>query len=634
MTRIAWSLLAAFLFAGAGAFADGISAVFEGRQAFRVAALRALLPEEPEKLSDDEVEYWAGDAADRIAEHYQDRGFLQARIDPRIERPDPSRKDWKVTFAIEEGPRYGFGRVAVRVDGDTVAAPPGVKFEAREDRPYRRDRVVADLRALARFHGNAGFVRVEVEEEIALDDSLARVHVAYDVRRGRASVFDTLVTNVRRSSGNPGRTGLTRESLLRSLVSYRRGDTVRVGENDKIIGKLQSTGLYNTVRIEDTLRADGAGSILTLDVEERIPGRLGASVFYETQYGFGVSGSVTHSNVAGTLKEGRAGAGIAQDKQHVSLGYGSPLLFGALLRFDDDLTVEWFQDKLPGEPAFGGDLRVSNTASLSRNLTSWLRGVAAAELEYKNRVVGDTTGILGRERGGLLNLAATGFATFLDQPFNPARGARFALTVGNGGPILQEGNLNVVQKRHNWVEARSAVYAYAPWVPQAKFAFRLDGGRFFGPGDQNADRFFLGGPRSVRSYGFRQVCADLPPPKRGSCPLENGAIEPAYFLASAEARLSPFAFSSVPPRGIAGFFRKLDVVPFVDYGKVWNLRGPEDFSLSRSFLDSGHGRAVAYGGGIRYPLFGIFSLRLDLAWGRPGGGSWPDAWVLDLAQAF
>src|SRR5690606_17317424 len=50
VTRIAWSLLAAFLFAGAGAFADGISAVFEGRQAFRVAALRALLPEEPEKL--------------------------------------------------------------------------------------------------------------------------------------------------------------------------------------------------------------------------------------------------------------------------------------------------------------------------------------------------------------------------------------------------------------------------------------------------------------------------------------------------------------------------------------------------------------------------------------------------------
>jgi outer membrane protein assembly factor BamA len=138
----------------------------------------------------------------------------------------------------------------------------------------------------------------------------------------------------------------------------------------------------------------------------------------------------------------------------------------------------------------------------------------------------------------------------------------------------------------------------------------------------------------VRSYGFRQVCADVPPPDKGSCPLEQGDLEPAYFLVSAEARLSPLAFASVPPRGVAGFFRPLEVVPFVDYGKVWNLQSDEDFSLSRDFLTSGYGKAVAYGGGIRYPLLGIFSLRLDLAWGRPGGGSWPDQWVIDLAQAF
>ncbi len=632
--RFAWVLLLACLGAGTRALADGISAAFEGREAFTLATLRSLLPEEPERLRDDEVEYWAGDAANQVAAYYQDRGYLQVRIDPRVERPDPAKKDWKVTLVIDEGPLYRFGSVSVRADGDTASPPGGVSLEAREGRPYRRESLVADLRSLTRAYGNAGFVRAQAEDSLSLDDSSARVDVIYDVRRGQAVVFDTLIVDVRRGGGNPAFTGLTRESLLRSMVPYRRGDTVRVDDNDEIIGKLQSTGLYNTVRIEDTLRGDEGGSVLTLDVEERIPGRLAASVFYETQYGFGISGSVTHSNVAGTLKEGRVGGGIAQDKQHATLGYGSPLVFGTLMRFDDDFTVEWFQDKLPGEPLFGGDLRVANTASLSRNLASWLRWVGAAELEYKNRVVGDSAGVLSRERGGLLNLATTGFVSFLDQPLNPTRGTRFALTVGNGGPILQDGNLNLVQRRHNWVEARSALYAYAPWVPQAKFAFRLDGGRFFGAGGQNADRFFLGGPRSVRSYGFRQVCADAPPPARGSCPLEHGALEPAYFLASAEARLSPFAFSSVPPRGIAGFFRQLDVVPFVDYGKVWNLRGEEDFALSRSFLDSGHGRAVAYGGGLRYPLFGIFSLRLDLAWGRPGGGSWPDAWVVDLAQAF
>ncbi|HEX2613836.1 MAG TPA: BamA/TamA family outer membrane protein, partial [Fibrobacteria bacterium] len=515
----------------------------------------------------------------------------------------------------------------------SAVAPEGMDFEARADRPYRRERVVADKRALVRAYGNAGFVRAEADNETVARDSLARVDVTYEVKRGAPVVFDTLLVNVRRAAADDSLGGLTREDLLRSLVPYHRGDTIRVDDNDKVIEKLQSTGLYNTVRIEDTLLPGGKGSVLTLDVEEKVPGRLHASVFYETQYGFGVAGDVSHSNVAGTLKEARIGSGLAQDKQYGTVGFGSPLLFGYLLRFDNDFTVEWFQDKLPDESPFHGDLRVANTANVSRNFTAWLRGVAGAELEYKNRIVADSVGDLSREKGGLLNVTTTGFASFLDQPLNPTRGVRFALTVGNGGPILQDGDLNVVQKRHNWVEARSATYTYPSWLPQAKFAFRLDGGRFFGAGGQNADRFFLGGPRSVRSYGFRQVCADVPPPDEGSCPLDQDALEPAYFLVSAEARLSPFAFASVPSRGFAGFFRPLDVVPFVDYGKVWNLRS-ENFSFSRDFLESGYGKAVAYGGGIRYPLLGIFSMRLDLAWGRPGNGSWPDQWVIDLAQAF
>src|SRR5690606_4362412 len=111
-------------------------------------------------------------------------------------------------------------------------------------------------------------------------------------------VFDTLRVSVRRGGGNPAFTGLSRESLLRSLVPYRRGDTVRVDENDKVIEKLQATGLYNTVRVEVTLRGGEGGSVLSLDVEDRLPGRLGLSVFYESQYVFGVSAAVSHSNVA------------------------------------------------------------------------------------------------------------------------------------------------------------------------------------------------------------------------------------------------------------------------------------------------------------------------------------------------
>jgi hypothetical protein len=43
---------------------------------------------------------------------------------------------------------------------------------------------------------------------------------------------------------------------------------------------------------------------------------------------------------------------------------------------------------------------------------------------------------------------------------------------------------------------------------------------------------------------------------------------------------------------------------------------------------------MAYGFGLRYPLLGIFSMRLDFAWGHDGTGRENFAWVLDLAEAF
>ena len=619
------------------ALAASISLDIKGEEAFGEYALRDALPEEPETLTNDEVTFWADDASYELEQFYEQRGYFAVEVKSGTERPDPDKKNWNVTLTVTEGPRYRFGAVRIVLDGDSTkadtVAPGDLTLRAERGEFYREDDVVRDVRDLTRFYGNAGFVRAETRQKTVLRDSAAEVDVDYLITRGQPVVFDTLRVSVRRT-GNDSLEGLTRVGILTSLVPYQRGDTVRVDQSDEIIEKLQSTGQYNSVRLDDSLSPSGGGSILTLDVEEKVPGHATASVFYETQYGFGVAATAQHSNIAGSLKELRAGAGFAQNKQNASLGFGSPLLFGMLLRFDDDVSVEWYQDNLPDAPFFGGDLRVANVASLSRNVYSWLRLLGGAEVEYKSQVVADSTGALSRESGGLLNFTATSFFSFLDQALNPAKGVRFAVTLGNGGPIYEDGSVQVFSERHNWVEWQSAYYYYLPALKQFKTALRLDAGRFFGTAGQNADRFFLGGPRSVRSYGFHQLCPDAPAPAEGSCPLTETPLEPAYYLVSAELRLTPFDFAFVPPRGVAGFFKPMEFVPFVDFGKVWNLQGTEDISLSRGFLNSGPGQGMAFGGGIRYPLLGIFNLRLDFAWGRPGGGNFPDQWIVDLAQAF
>lgn len=638
---LAGSLALAILLAQPASAA--INLEFAGHSAFSAGVLRNLTPEDPEDYRRDDVVEWAADAEWLIERHYHEQGWLDARIEATVAQ-GADADDWTVTIAVSEGTRYRYGPISVVVDGDSAGAVPGNPgLGARPGKTYSEAEIIRDSREIRRAFGNAGFVRAEVRQNLILRDSAHTAAVIYTVERGDAVIFDTLIVRSRRTPAagiGDSVEGLTRESLLRSFFTYSRGDTLRISLNDEVIEKLQSTGQFNLVRLEDELidttpgaGAGGGRSRLILETEEKVPGRLGGSVFYETQYGFGVSAQTSHSNLAGTLQEGRAGASIAERRQTAQLGYGSPLLFGTLLRFDNDLTTEWYQDKLPDENPFGGDFRVANLASLSRSFTRWFRWVSGAELEYKSRLVADSLANLERENGGLLTLANTGFLSFLNHPLNPTSGTRFALTLGNGASIYERGSLRSLDNRHTWLEARSAAYGHIPGYDQFVAAIRLDGGRFFGTGGQNSERFFLGGPRGVRSYGFRQLCPNAPAPAVGSCALTETPLEPAYILASAELRLRPLDFPWVSSRGLAGFFKPTEFVPFVDYGKVWNLHD-ENLALTRDFFDSGHGRGIAVGGGVRYPLFGIFTLRLDFAWGRPGGGGAPDQWLVDLAQAF
>ncbi len=628
-----WLPLVLIVFFGR-VWADNLAVKIDGDSSFHSRELLENLPDMPEKLSENSVKAWAEDASYSVETFYRQSGFLQIKLAFQVIAVKDAKKSWQVQLHVSEGKRYRFGKIRLVIEENSDTNLNAVnssmeKLHAQEDKPYVEEDLSLDQRLITRFFGNSGFVRASVTPETILKDSLYAVDVNYRVKRGHAVVFDTLLLNIRRAPPADSLEGLSQEALLRSLIPYHQGDTVRIDQNDKVIEKLQSTGLYNSVRLEDSA---ASGNAMILDVEEKVPGHLNTSLFYETQYGFGVSATVMHSNIAGSMKEVRLGSVFAQNKQSFSAGFGSPLLWGMLLRFDDNMLVEWFQDKLPGYPIFAGDYHTSNTASLSRAFTYWLRGVSSVELDYLSQLVVDTSsGALVREKAGSFNFVNTAFFSFVDQDLNPSRGTRYALTWGNGGPV---DGLDVFHDRANWLEAKSAYYYYLPPWNQFKVAFRLDGGRFFAPGGANANRFFLGGTRSIRSYSFAQLCPDAPPPTIGSCPLEQEALEPAYFLFSAELRLSPFDFSIIDTRGFTKYLKPLGVVPFVDYGKVWNILGGEQFSFTRSFFTTGYGRGIAYGGGLRYPLLGIFNLRLDLAWGRPGGSNWPDAWLIDLAQAF
>jgi outer membrane protein assembly factor BamA len=662
--RLAWALLLSACVAFAG-----IKIKVEGNAALKGYAVKEVIAPEPEDYSKRALETWQEDAQFYAADLYRKQGYFDAKVDVELKpKPGGGPKDWLATLTIQEGDRYVFDTVRVVVVQDTSPAraaasgkdtsavgidtakvdtiklaPPQqaplpalvmdtTDLKAKKGKPYREDWIFVDRREILQGYGNSGFVRAKVDDKVTVKEDSKSVRVDYLVEPSYPVLFDTLLLDNRRAPPADSLYGITRDKLLRSFVKYGKGDTVRLKEEDRLIEKLEYTGAYNYVRLSDSLLPGSQHrSALRLQMEERMPGTLKSSIFYDTYSGFGISGDARHSNFMGTLNEVRGGAALATLRQTVYAGYGSPITFGYMIRFDGDISTNWYQDQpihYPGtdssEGYFLGDFQAINSMRLTWPFKYWLNLTGNSELEVKSRMLGATS----RERSLNLNFIGTTAFSFLNQALDPTRGIRFAPSVGNGGALIEEGGLALLGARHNWLQMQSGYYYYHPAFKPLKAAVRLDGGRFFGRGGTNSDRFFLGGGRSVRSYPFHGLCPEVETDSASGTPVCSTQEQTlAYLLASYEVRFAPFGFRGINPNG--GL--KLELVPFYDFGKVWDMEG--GFALSGSGKQ-GHGQGVAMGMGLRYPILGLFNFRLDLAYGRPGGGTLPDAWIIDLAQAF
>ncbi len=554
-----------------------------------------------------------------------------ARLDSAAARRDSARAALETLRRPVDAAQAAAAAAAARDTGRFV--PPealGLEIEADDlaaerGKPFREEILFEDRRYVLGRFGNAGYVRAQVEERVDVRYPSKTVAVDYLVTPAYPVVFDTLVLVNRRPPPADTAAGITREDLLRSLVPYRKGDTVRVSPNDRVIEKLQYTGAYNFVRLKDSLTGEEGGrSALILFAEERVPGSLRTSLFYETRYQAGVSVDGRHGNLAGTLNEARAGTQLAMRRQYFYAGYGSPLTFGKLIRFDEDLDADWLQDKpVNNTGLFDGDFRGSSSTRLTFPWSYWLNLVSNAEVEAKSQLTG-----VGRDRDLNLNFIQTAGLSFINDAMDPTRGLRFAFTWGNGGPLYDrtQGEFNLVEFRHNWLEARTSQYYYFPPLRHFKVATRLDGGRFFGNGESNSERFFLGGSRSVRSYDYRSLCSAVDTTGEDVCVREGKTL--AYVQASAELRAEPFALGYVNPRGMFRHLIPLQVVPFADWGKVWDL-DYDPAETPAKVVAYPSQRGYAYGLGFRYPLLGVFNLRVDFVRGTGDKRFW-----IDLAQAF
>lgn len=582
-----------------------------------------------------------------LREHYTKNGYADFSVVSAVAELTPDRKNFFITFTVEEGPQYNFGRVDVRT---TLAKVPGEGLERiipiRSGMQFNSELMEDAEEALTFATGVAGYAFVDIRPRLTRNPDTRTVDVTFEVNEGPRVYVERI--NIR---GNTQ----TLDRVIRREMRLAEGDAFNRVLVDRSERRIKGLGYFSEVEIEEQPGSAPDRTVLDVAVTEQSTGsfQVGAGVSSADDFilnfqieqrnllgrgqylllDFQASSRTSRARVSFTEpyflgRRLRAGftafvtntdfeeAGYVADTVGAGVNMGFPVSeFGSLslsyqLRTDDVTLDRQTSLFLPDGTTDPADLLLPGIGedefSVGTDPNSGRRFVTSDVCNFASRQLDPSC-----ESRGEFTTSQLGYAVRFDRrndPIVPSRGWRLDITqsiAGVGGDV-----------QYLRTTARGSAYRRLPF--QLIGALKFDVGYIDGFGDDQVrlnDRFFKGGNRGFRGFDVAGV---------GPRYFDEGGFDRAigaraYAIGTVEAEL-PLPFP--PEYGIrASLFSDFGAVGIVDEDdKLLNID-------TDNFVDFNED------GIFDEPVQDDFSLRvsagLSINWRSPFGPV-----QIDLAEAF
>ncbi len=557
---------------------------FQGNAAFRDERLRAETKAREHifilraGVLDEEVL-----ATDRAAlvTFYTDRGYLDVRVDSVIDL-SPDNREAKVTFLVDEGPRYRVG--GIRTENASDRGTPLSLFDDEQIRSmipmkvgdaYSADKVRRSVDVLRDAWGTLGYHDVSVEAVPLWTGDEPVVDLLLSVREGRP--FLTGMIEVKDNF-------LTRDKIIRRELEIRPGrplDSRQIRESERRIDRLRlfsSTRL--TVQDERPEENPGERDVL-IEVAERNTGSINFGAAIGSDSGVFGEFSVRQDNfdlfdlpeTFGELLSGRAFRGAGQRfamtlrPGNEIFEYSASITEPSLLDTEYSLSVGGvFRER---RFADYDEERSSGSLSLGRSFGEVWQGsvrLRGENVQLRNiQTDAPTELLLDAGPDTLTSLGLSMVRTTVGTIRRPGRGSRLELSLDRVGSLggdydywRTEADYTVFLTLDEDFLGRRSVLKLNT---RAGYIFDED------PRVPTYERFYLGG-RSFRGFEFRTVA-----PK--GVRIDNG--EPADSVGGT------WLFFAGAQYEVPIFQDNINGVVFIDSGTVTDSPGFDDYRVSVGF---------------------------------------------------
>jgi outer membrane protein insertion porin family len=477
-----------------------------------------------------------------LRKYYFSYGYADFRVVSAIAELTPDREGFHVTFTLDEGERYRFGKV------DVVSQIRDLKREdllgevgPSEGSWYDAERVGATTTALSNYAAQRGFAFAEVRPRVTRDRDARTISVVFEVQDGPRVYIEriNIVGNSR-----------TIDKVIRREMQVVEGDALNSAKLRRSRERIRRLQFFDRVEITNVPGDAPDRSVVNVEVQERSTGEVSFGVGYSSSDGPLADVSIRERNLLGRGQDIRLGGTLSARRQQVDFSFTQPYFLDRNMAAGFDV----FRMQRDFQREAGYDYRTTGIVPrLSYPITEYL----TQEVRYTLRndditnVAAGASGVV-RDASGEVLLSGFGHTTTYDRRDDrqdPTDGYFVRLSndvAGAGGDA-------------KFLRSDLASGFFHPLAQDYVIALLAEGGYIFGLADDKVrlqHRYFLGGD-NLR--GFR---------KQGVGPRDRatgGALGGnAFYVGTAELQF---------PTGLPREFGLRGAL-FAEAGSLWSFDRP------------------------------------------------------------
>jgi outer membrane protein insertion porin family len=527
---------------------------------------------------------------DLLRRFYLKHGYADVRVVSATSVYDPAQKGFIVTFTIDEGPRYHFGKVTIQSNVPSVDANSLYsRLRASSGAVYNAEAVEKSVENLSIEVARRGYPFAVVRPHGDRDQATRRISVTFNIDEGPRVYVERI--NIR---GNTR----TRDYVIRREFDIAEGDAYNRALVDRAERRLKNLNYFKSVKITNEPGSAPDRVVLDVDVEDMPTGEFSISGGYSTANGAMAELSIAERNLLGRGQFAKFAVQYGQYAKGFQVSFADPYFMGYRIGVGADLFMRQTlasnyvsYDSETAGIALRAGFALSEELSFQARYSIYQQKITLpyvlnncqytqAALDFQagigpgvqpgNDCYSDGEASLAIRKelaAGRVLVSMLGYTlaySTLDNNRNPTSGiyAEFKQDfAGVGGDV-------------NFIRSTADLRSYYEMFSDVVAVLHLQGGNITGWGGKDLrmlDHFQMG-PNLVRGFepaGFG--------PRDLTNPLRQDALGGTmYWGASVEAQ-APFTFL---PKDVG-----LKGAVFADAGSLWDYKGPTSWDVTGETLN-------------------------------------------------